>query len=228
MKRFFFALSFLFSIPLVARGQVDERPVPNSELYSSKKFGLGVGTGNFMSPIGGTSLQGFYSLTPDMLLEFQKWEGTHDVRKLIQNNYEDRLMRFDIHVMQTQVRWKYFLGQSFYFAGGLGHRDAKFKLQANGTSGQDLMADFKVFSTQLNIAVGNTWMFDSGLFLGCEWLALSLPIGGTGFSSNVSLSASGGGEISNDSVKQDAERAARKSPYVSTAGFATLHFGLRL
>lgn len=74
-------------------------------------------------------------------------------------------------IRNLSVTWKQFLGNSFYFKGGLEQRWAEESYDYSSSS----KYEFKGNSTNLRAAIGNQWQF-SGFTLGCDWFGLSQPI----------------------------------------------------
>lgn len=74
-------------------------------------------------------------------------------------------------VRNLSVTWKQFVGNSFYFKGGLEQRWVHETYDFSSSS----QYDFKGNSTNLRVALGNQWQF-KGFTLGCDWFGLSQPI----------------------------------------------------
>ena len=75
---------------------------------------------------------------------------------------------------------RYFLGQSFNVLAGFGLREAKANLRIEDTAtDQFFESNLKVSSMVLPLALGNHWVYDGGFTIGCDWLAVLVPITGT-------------------------------------------------
>jgi hypothetical protein len=89
--------------------------------------------------------------------------------------YNMRLMSEDRSSMAA-VKWKHFWGNTFYTNLGLGYLSSQWREDFGGASADAHMVDLAESSIALNVAVGNRWEWQSGFLLGCDWVALDVPI----------------------------------------------------
>ncbi len=188
---------------------------------ADKKFGLGLGLGSFIAPISGAGFAAHYNLTQSMQFEFSNWTGTWDAKSLLDEVGTSSISKFDVNTQLTQLRLKYFVGNSFYCAAGLGARQIEFDLAAQSGASR-IQENLKANTTVFSLAIGNIWTMDSGLYIGGEWLALQMPM-----SSSVSTSIDTQGTSNADitSLQADANDAADSLAKATTAGIATFQIG---
>lgn len=224
MRSLILILALAAPLPLLA--QNDEAASTGSstsvDIRAKKTWGVGVGFGLFLTPVSGASLQGFYALSGDLQVEGQYWSGTWDATTLLNDVSSVTISKFDVNATQSQLRLKYFVGNSFYLAGGLGMRTIEFDLAASDNTGTRLSGNLKSNATIADLAIGNTWTFDSGFFFGAEWLAFAIPMG-AGFSTDFSMTGPYNADIS--SVESDARKTAKDLGEITTGGLLMLHLG---
>lgn len=187
------------------------------------KFGVGLNGGLFMGILSGGGLNLHYNSTDSLQFEFMLTQGELDAKDwLNEENYDVlNLDYFDVDASIYQVRAKYFVGNSFYFAGGLGQRQVDFDLAAT-SSAETLKVKTESSSTILSLSLGNIWTFDSGFYLGGEWLAVAVPI-----SSSSKSDATHNGLRSSESMElqRDSKEVADDLSKATTAGLAMLMVG---
>ena len=220
----FFSFSFYCSvcIPTVwAKSEPDTIPKQSSDYRAEKNYGVGLGFGSFIVPASGSGLLAHYNHSNEIQFELGLWSGSWDAKRLLDAIGSSTIDKFDVNFQLNQIRAKYFLGNSFYLAGGLGMRQIEFDLSAISGSTriqENLKANTNVFS----LAIGNTWCFDNGLFIGGEWMALSKAL-----SSSVATHIRSEGVPTSDliSLQADALDTANTLAKATTIGLATFHIG---
>jgi len=184
--------------------------------------GLGLGLGTFLFPVSGTSLALDYNLTPSLQLEFRGASGDFNGDDLVDSNYDTVYVhKLNLDAQLYEARAKLFLGNSFYFAGGLGQRHLGIDVEASDFQTQ-VQGDFTADSTCFQFGLGNIWTLDSGLFLGAEWLAFSIPLSST---SSSSYNVRGASDADTEKLKRDTQDVADRLGKVTSVGLLTFHIG---
>lgn len=92
------------------------------------------------------------------------------------------LSRYDINASSVGVYYKKFVGNSFYYRGGLDYRRADYKYEYDdiwGNPNDDVESTFIANSLAASIVIGNQWQW-KGFTLGCDWIGYTQP-----FASNI-------------------------------------------
>ncbi|RYZ82730.1 MAG: hypothetical protein EOP04_21470 [Proteobacteria bacterium] len=214
LKRLLFALTILSTNTAFANTSYDNR--------EAGKFSLGLGLGVFMAPVSGASLSGTYNYTPDVQFELRAASGSIDADDLIDSSYNDIVVnRFDLDANLTEIRAKYFVGNSFYVAGGLAQRTLQIDIDARDQDSA-ITGNLKSASTCFTLAIGNIWNLDNGMYIGGEWLALAVPMSS---SSSNHFNAQGITDSDTESLKRDTKKAMNDIGKTTTAGVATFQIG---
>lgn len=193
----------------------------SAEARGLKKFGVGLGLGNFIFPVSGAEISFHYNVSSQFQVELGSWSGTFDADDLVDAVNTAYLEKFDVNGRLTQVRARYFPGNSFYVVGGLGKRTIDFDLAA--VSGSARIAEkIKTESTVVSIGIGNIWSFDSGFFIGGEWIALAVPLAS---SRSTEIKSNTGTTADLQELEKDAQDAADQLGEMTTAGIAMLKLG---
>ncbi len=191
----------------------------------NKKYSVGAELGIFLFPISGPGMHLNYSLQKDLSFGIRYISGSFDASGLITENPFTSIDTFTIDGSITEIDVKWFPGNSFYCRLGLGQREISSDIKVSSTlDNTSIETSIKSNATAVSIGLGNIWTFDSGLYLGGEWIALSVPL-----SSSFSSSASSN-SISNDSLRdiiQESEDTAEKLGTITSVGFATLLIGFQ-
>ncbi len=217
-------LSALASSAAAQEGGEQPRSMTSADLREAGSFGVGLGLGTFLVPISGSALHGFYSFKKDLQLELQLWGGTFDGKDIIDKEPTVRLDHLDLKGSLAQFRLKYFVGNSFYVAGAFGSRRIEFDLQASNILGDMVRTELESDAVFAGIAIGNTWTFGSGFFIGGEWVAVSVPLASE-FSSETTETSASSTPTDLTDLQAEAEDSAKDLGEVTTLGLATLYLG---
>lgn len=152
---------------------------PSKELRSGRTFSIGFNGGNFIAPVTGVGLEANYFFNSNIKGYFSYSSGTYDGLELVKGEEYTgvSINKFDISASLIEGGIKYFTGNSFYLKGGIGQRNIDFDFETTSTI-SSVYLNTKIESQSLVIigGIGNLWSFDSGLYLGGEWLTLHFPI----------------------------------------------------
>ena len=163
----------------------------------------------FMGGIGGAGFEAGYILNSDLTLGLNYMTGER-------NYYTDFDLDYDTtasaKASQTSIQANYFLGNSFFFSSGLGYRQVAISASAEDSTGK-ASASLDAASPVVTVGLGNLWTFDSGFYIGADWLRLSTPLGGgkTSASSRSTLDDKEEEEELEDDVEDIAERLNRST-----------------
>ncbi len=117
-----------------------------------------------LSPAPSYGFSGKFRVTPDSTLSLEATKGSFAIEGL------------ELNTRELSVRYSSFEGNSFYLNSGVGVRSFEYK--------GDLMTELELASsntssyTDLGVlgGLGNQWLLDSGISLGCEWVGFYYPL----------------------------------------------------
>ena len=175
-----------------------------------RKNGVGIlytPLSDFVLKYGAT---GFHSLSPKLQLSFNFLTGTEDLAKKIGETDSIAILKADASGMAIYGAARYFFGNSFNAAGGLGYRTAEIKyLFDDKLSAAYLEGSLSASSVVLQLSIGNHWQWSNGFFIGCDWLAAMVPLSSSAKSeANGNLGTAAVQEL-NDFATEAAEGLAK-------------------
>lgn len=188
----------LFNLSGLALAQTD---ATSADVRASKQWQVAARAGNFLGGIFGVGLEAGRLQNHTWQYSVVAMTGSMDLRDKIEDDPVISLDKFraDGQVVLALVRG--FIGNSFYVSGGLGLRRVSFLMKISdrdsSEDGLDISGEATSAIVQLN--VGNAWAWDSGLYLGADWIGYSAP-----FAKSYRSSVKARGVIS-DSVDEFSE-----------------------
>jgi len=98
---------------------------------------------------------------------------------------------------------RYFFGQTFYVAPGLGWRRfaADFAVASTSDPTDNASGSVQADSITAGLAIGNLWRFKNGFYIGGEWLAVQAPISSS--SSSTTTTSGTAVQAQNELTKLD-------------------------
>lgn len=146
----------------------------SASVRDQKTYGLGVLFGPHPLPFTGTGIAAQYNMGPHWQFEFASKSGSWDAADELQG-FLVVIEKLEAKAQTNQVRAKYYPTNSFYVAGGLGYRSISFDVALSDSSAR-IAQTLESESTVLTLALGNLWSFDSGFYIGGEWLHIEVPM----------------------------------------------------
>lgn len=219
--RLFSALILLWISSSALAQSEDSSIGASAGVRQEKPYGVGVGLGGFVIPIGGGGIMFHYNLDARMQVSAAFMSGHEDATDLLDNTETLYLDQFDVNTQMNQLDFRFFPSNNFYFGLGIAMRKIEFELEAhNGAARID--ESLKASSFVARVAVGNIWSFDNGFYIGGEWIAAAIPI-----SSSVSTDITADGTASSDinDLEIDALDLVDKLAKATTFGLAVLQVG---
>ena len=174
--------------------------------------------------IPGTGIAGHYFLTGDFQIVGGYISGSIDIADQISDEGTTYVDKAEITGTLTTVEARYFLGNSFFVAAGLGQRviSSSSRIESS-TTDLYIELDTESTSTVISAALGNIWSWDSGFFFGFEWIGFTVPIGAefsTKTTSNIPA-----GDSTFDTISEDTEDLAKNLGESPAPGLLTLNIG---
>ena len=179
-------------------------------------IGLGLGLHLIQSPLPLLSVAGTYNVSRELQIEARYGSGETSGGDITGAYYEEKL-----ELAFGSLKARYFLGNSFYIAGGLGHRTLKVE-------SMDLFAypsrryNFSNRATTLEFSLGNIWTLDNGLTIGGEWVSISSPVAGT---TQASGSIMGNAAARDQGLERGIRQGKDSISHEPVVGFATFVLG---
>lgn len=118
-----------------------------------------------------------YALNKDLETSFIILSGSQDFKDKVGEIEGATVTAADGSAMMFSVNGRYFFGNSFSVFGGLGYRTATINMGVK-TNTTLISVDSTVTATNIImfLGLGNHWIFENGLTIGCDWAAMSIPI----------------------------------------------------
>ena len=136
-----------------------------------------------------------YNLSPSLNVGLVALMGNSTVSKSETDNGIDYTANAKIAGSAYYVYGRYFFGNSFNAAAGLGLRTATVTYNEQiGGSAIALNGKIDIQSIVLPIFIGNRWSFGSGFTIGCDWIGDMIAISG-------SAKSTLDGNLDNDTIK---------------------------
>jgi hypothetical protein len=104
---------------------------------------------------------------------------------------------------------RYFLGNSFNLSSGLGYRAATVDYTISGPA--TVSGKIDISSIVIPFFLGNIWSFDNGLYLGCDWVGVLIPISGSTKSSISGTLTSTQSKSLNDSLVSTGDSLSKRT-----------------
>ncbi len=186
-----------------------QKPV---EILVQEKEPKIIGVGLKSGAISGVPVQGieiFYSGLPKLQLGIQYLDGKIDLKNTIaQKEAEVSIDKVEVRAQTVFGIARYFIGDSFNVYGILGHRSLNWDIKVSNGFRSSLQNTGEAKSPTVGVGIGNTWSWDSGFFIGGDWLSYGIPLSkkSSYHTSSQGITTSGMQE-----VDDEAENAAEKS-----------------
>ena len=160
-------------------GPPPEKSLAAGVLLSPLALGLG-------APAFGA--EGYFSLAKNAHLGVAALHGSASLKSQLSNAASTSdsssegtsvdCTKADISATQLLVNLRYFFGQTFYIAPGLGWRRFNSSIAFEDTSANANYVDINAVSDSVvaSFAIGNIWRLGNGLYLGGEWAAYQYPV----------------------------------------------------
>jgi hypothetical protein len=202
-----------------AEGTASQAPqksgrLKSSEIRATKSFGV------FVEPVGFTmtsvnGLRGEYLLSESNVITLSVARGSFSLLGEGANTFSE-LNEFT--KMLTEVRFKRFIGNSFYAAAGLGMENwtINYYVKKKGSDSEDVQIESTSTQMGVTIHVGNQWSWDY-FSVGVDWA-------GYFYALSSSFSAAKSEDVESD-AKEKAEVDLRKTIYGGSAHAVRVHVG---
>jgi len=148
---------------------------------SPKYFGAALRGGLVLGTIPGGGLDVYYPASKKLQLGVQYLVGqekfTDDADDAL--SIDDTITSDATLTAQTaMLRARYFLWSSLNLSAGIGQRlvDWEINVVEERDDGLEIHTRGNVSSTVINLCLGNTWQFDSGFFIGADWVGYQVVI----------------------------------------------------
>lgn len=212
-------------VPAAAAQPAEDDRGDSERARSGKIAGVGLAIGGGAVPIITSGFDGFWVPTASWQLGLRILSGTLDLTDAVPKTDGAELKKASFGVSFVQIHGRFFPGNSFNLGLGLGQRtvsaefDIESKLANVGVEGE-----IKATTTVLNITIGNQWTWDSGLFLGVDWLGYALPLGS---STSGKLEQTGTATATDDleELQKDSEDLAKTLGETATISLFLLQLG---
>lgn len=152
----------------------------NASLRTAKPFGAAL----LYTPLSDFILSfgagGTYTLDAKIQLGFDFLMGSESLVGKVEEQEDVTLSKADLSGMAFYAYGRYFFGESFNVKGGLGYRSADISYQIDDKINAGYLAgDVAVSSIIVPVAIGNHWIWDSGLSVGVDWLTYMIALTGS-------------------------------------------------
>ncbi len=180
----------------------------------NKVAGAAVDGGMVAGGINGFGLRAFYNHTEKFQLGLQYLKGRIDLASRIGDSLGSKIETADLSASLILLHGRFFVGNSFNIFSGIGQRTLNYDLKVSSTFDPStfVRTTGQSVANVVGFGIGNQWAWDSGFFIGGDWLAYYLSFG----SSNSYSSETGG--IPSDSQKKLANDAKDLSDALGKAG----------
>lgn len=170
----------------------------STAIRNKSTIGIGAKAGLFMSLVPGVGAEVPFNFGGNLQIVGSYMTGSLNLKPAFESSMTaaDKasvaVKEFELSGNIAAVQARYFIGNSFYIAGGLGQRqmDVTFHLATSADETNYAKTNVGVASTVGIIDIGNQWNFDSGVYLGFDWLGYVSP-----FSSKATTSTETGGAV---------------------------------
>ena len=150
-------------------------------------FGLGLSAGAELATNLGPSLQ----------VGLRALNGSRDLKNDVDKNKYvlTNLDKADLSMLQVVAHARLFLGNSFNVALGTGMRWVRYSIKVSAKQTSDTVShSARVNSFVLGGSLGNQWVFDNGMVLGCDWISFYQPLASS-VSTTTTATGSTSGEL---------------------------------
>ncbi len=172
---------YSFGIPSdfsFAKGATPKAKPTNSDssgARSNRKFGVGIRGGNFAGGFYGAGLEGQFLLNKNFQFAANYYSGSRVVSESeVHANYV--LDKLEPRVTLATALSRYYFGNSFFGGLGIGYRTANDEIGAHGTGSDNITISINTRTLLIIPSVGNCWTWDSGFYIGADWIGYGFPI----------------------------------------------------
>jgi hypothetical protein len=149
-----------------------------------------------------------YSLNPNFKVGLTYLQG----KKSVDISDSTVTAKGDLTGMAVNIQARYFLSNSFNLSSGLGYRAANIKYNVADTVGNHVEGELKISSITIPFFIGNSWTWESGFTLGCDWIGVFIPLSGSSKGSTTgNLSSSTITDLNSDFVEMGDKLAKKAS-----------------
>jgi hypothetical protein len=182
------------------------------------------------SLVPGVGLEGNWFKDKSLQLGINMGTGSISVKDAVEDDESSgeldgvNLDAADLTASSFGFHARWFPSNSFFLVGGLSRRILGTKIRVSDTTNKNNYIQTKTNSKSLclDFGIGNLWSFDSGFFIGAEWIGVSRVL-----SSSSSSEAEVGGAPSSEIEKlaDDNEDFAKRLGGAMTFRLAMLQLG---
>jgi hypothetical protein len=201
---------------VASKGEAPEKTgrLSSSEIRATKTYGV------YLEPFGytmtpATGLRGEYLLSEDNVLSFGVVSGAFDSSALYSNSSSSMN---EFTKLLTEIRFKRFIGNSFYAAAGLGIErwTINYHVSKKGSETEDVTLVASNTNIGPTIHVGNQW----------TWKYVSVGVDWAGYLKSLSTSfTAGDSDDAETDDKESAEKYIRGMTYGSSLHVVRVYVG---
>lgn len=179
---------------------------PSSYARSLKSGGVALRGGYIVGGVEGGGVDVFMNRGSKLQFGASYLTGSHDLSNDLSEKNAVVTDRADVKADIYLAQCRYYFGNSFFVTGGLGQRviNVDFALHDSLDTDNRLEESLQISSTVAQIAIGNNWAWESGFFLGAEWIGYLVPLSS---SKSSSVKTEGVVSIAQDEFQKMAEDA---------------------
>ncbi len=164
--------------------KTEKKAIPNAKTKKTvrssspnPRFSLGLRAGLIVNTIGGGGGEFFFPQSKDLHYGVTLMIGSSDQSGKIGDNDSAKISTYEVSANLILAGLRYFMWDTLYAYGGIGMRSLNTSYEVSGTSSSDKVSgDVNGSSVIAHLSVGNLWVWDSGLFVGADWVGYSVPL----------------------------------------------------
>ncbi len=206
---------------------IDKTNDSSSSIRSNKSVGIeGLGIAFDSSQLRyGAGI--FYHLGKDWKLGIVYLGGSYNATSLISSAINDSDVTLHSATLNSQSIFgyiRYFIGNSFSIASGVGSRTILVKTDLTiNTISTNWTWEASMKSIVIPFAIGNFWTWQNGLTVGCDWIAIQVPVSSS--SSSISSLSVDSNQFSIQAISDLLDEAAQKLANVSSLTLGLVSIG---
>ena len=148
---------------------------------SIKSGSVALRYGNIIGGLSGAGGDAYWFHPSGWQLGGAAYTASTDLKSSIKEDSSAvRLNKAKVDGSLILIQGRYYLGNSFHLTGGIGQRTIRADFDAESTVTSDrILIDVEVSSWVLQMAIGNTWFWTNGFFIGADWIGYAYPLSST-------------------------------------------------
>jgi len=176
----------LLSISGLSQGQEEEDYTPSPDFdaelanaeptridFYNKRFGVAGRAGFIVGAVPGAGIDAFYTPNKSWQLGLQFQNGSISLEET--EDFVESYAKLDATNVLFAARYFIWNSLNVTLMGGLRRLEWDIKASSMLTN-SSIQVTGNVNSTVLGISIGNTWRFDSGFFIGGDWIGYLIPV----------------------------------------------------